>query len=101
MRQLMRRLESQKRYPIVYKAHPGYHCGYDHANNADVGRGYAESLNEHRTAFTDSLIFKYVVAKHFEIPATGALLFADDSVRKPLRELGFVENEHYVSFSRD
>jgi hypothetical protein len=101
MRQLMRRLESEGRYSIVYKAHPGYHCGYNHENNMSVGRGYAESLNEHRAGFTDGLIFKYVVAKHFEIPATGALLFADDSVREPLRQLGFIENEHYVSLSRE
>jgi hypothetical protein len=101
MRQVMRRLETEGRYPIVYKPHPGYHCGYDHQNDVSVGRGYAESLNEHRAAFTDGLIFKYVVAKHFEIPATGALLLADESLRKPLRELGFIEDEHYVSFSRE
>jgi hypothetical protein len=41
-------------------------------------------------------MFHYVLAKYFEIPATGALLVADDSVNGPLGQLGFVENEHYL-----
>jgi hypothetical protein len=39
------------------------------------------------------------VAKHFEIPATGALLVADGAVRGPLEQLGFLENVHYVPVS--
>jgi hypothetical protein len=40
-----------------------------------------------------------VLAKYFEIPATGALLVGDDAVGGPLRQLGFVANEHYVAVS--
>jgi Glycosyl transferases group 1 len=83
-------------YPIVCHDHPGYYTGYDYDRNEAVGRGYAMKINRYRAGFTDSSMFHYVLAKYFEIPATGALLIADDSVSGPLRQLGFVEHEHYV-----
>jgi hypothetical protein len=53
-----------------------------------------------RVGFADSVSpFGYAVAKYFEIPATGALLLADDTVSAPLNELGFVANQHYVPVS--
>lgn len=40
----------------------------------------------------------YIVAKFFEIPASGALLLAyDEFVKKPLEELGFVDGVNYIS----
>lgn len=83
-------------YPIVCHDHPGYYTGYDYDSHDAIGRGYAMKINRYRAGFTDSSRFHYVLAKYFEIPATGALLVADDSVSEPLRELGFVEHEHYV-----
>ena len=65
----------QGSYAISYHGHPGYYCGYDHETNEDIGRGYAEKIN--------SL----------------ALLFADEGVTGPLKELGFVENSHYLPVS--
>jgi hypothetical protein len=44
---------------------------------------------------------RYVVAKYFEIPATGALLFADSAVSQQLKELGLLENVHYIPASRE
>lgn len=101
LRQQLKNLHAQGCYAINYHPHPGYHCSYDHRTNQNVGRGYAEKINKHRAAFTDSLIYEYVVAKYFEIPATGALLLADDAVRAPLKELGFIENVHFVAVSKD
>jgi hypothetical protein len=101
LRQQMKALHAQGSHSIVYHPHPGYATGYDYENNHNVGRGYAKTINKHRAAFTDSLIFKYVVAKYFEIPATGALLFADDAVSGPLSALGFIENRHYVPVSKE
>jgi len=49
-----------------------------------------------QAAFTDALTFHYVVAKYFEIPATGALLVADGAVREPLDQLGLIAHEHYL-----
>jgi hypothetical protein len=100
-RQQMKTLHERGSYAISYHGHPGYHCGYDHEADEDIGRGYAETINSHRAAFTDSLIYEYVVAKYFEIPATGALLFADEGVTGPLKELGFIENSHYLPVSKE
>jgi len=101
LRQQMRALYEHGSYPIAYHQHPGYYTGYDYESDPRVGGGYAQTINAYRAAFADSLIYRYVVAKYFEIPATGALLFADDAVREPLRQLGFIENRHYLPVSKE
>jgi hypothetical protein len=101
LRERMRTLHAQGAHSLVCQPHPGYHTGHDYERDGNIGRSYATKINNCRSAFTDSSIFKYVVAKYFEIPATGALLLADDSVSGPLTELGFVENQHYVSVSEE
>lgn len=101
LRQQMRTFCETGSYSIAYHQHPGYQTGYDYETNQSIGGAYARGINSYRAAFTDSLIYRYVVAKYFEIPATGALLFADDAVRGPLRELGFIENRHYLSVSKE
>jgi glycosyl transferase family 1 len=84
---------------IVRQPHPGYHCGYEYGHDRRVGRAFARRMWEHRTAFTDCTRFQYAVAKHFEIPATGALLVADSAIEGPLEELGFVPGLHFLSVS--
>jgi hypothetical protein len=84
---------------IVWQEHPGYHCRYDYAQDDRIGRGYARRIFEHRAAFTDCLTYRYVVAKHFEIPATGALLVADVSIEEALGKLGFESGVHYFPVS--
>ncbi len=84
---------------IVRHEHPGYHCQYDYADDGRVGRAFARRIWEHRAAFTDCLVFRYAVAKHFEIPATGALLVADAALAEPLKELGFLPGVHYFPVS--
>jgi hypothetical protein len=81
---------------IRFHPHPGYGGGHDYANDPAVGRGYAYRIQSCRAAFTDALTYRYVVAKYFEIPATGALLLADDAVSEPLGELGFQKYAHYI-----
>jgi hypothetical protein len=80
---------------IVRHPHPGYHCQYDYAADSRVGRTFARRIWERRAAFTDCSIFRYAVAKHFEIPATGALLVADIAIEEPFKELGFWPGVHY------
>ena len=99
LRPRMKLLHEQGSYAIAYQDHPGYQRYYDYDKDEEVGRGYAEKINKYRVGFTDCHIQKYVVAKYFEIPATGALLFADNTVGRQLRELGFLENEHYLPVS--
>lgn len=101
LRQKMKALHDAGAYSIAVHDHPGYFTGYDYDNNQSIGQGYAKTINRYRVAFTDSLTFQYVVAKYFEIPATGALLLADDAVSDPLRELGFIKNQHYIPLSND
>jgi hypothetical protein len=99
LRMRMKELQEEGCYAIVRHEHPGYGESYDYENDARVGRGYASTIQRFRAGFTDALTYRYVVAKHFEIPATGALLVADSLVSEPLRQLGFVENVHYVPVS--
>jgi Glycosyl transferases group 1 len=81
---------------IVRYQHPGYTDRFDHASDPRVGAGYARTIHRFRAGFTDALKFRYVVAKYFEIPATGALLVADGAVAEPLRQLGFQPDVHYI-----
>jgi hypothetical protein len=101
LRQQMMKLSTEGSYSIKNHRHPGYDVGYDYNSNPDIGRGYAEKINKYRVGFTDCNTFQYVVAKYFEIPATGSLLLAEGAVKEPLKELGFIENMHYVSVSKE
>ena len=98
-RQAAKALHDAGRHAIACHPHPGYHCGYDHSTDPRVGAGYARTLNHHLAAFADGARYRYLVAKFFEIPATGALLLADRAMVPSLRRLGFVEGEHYLSVS--
>lgn len=86
---------------ILFHRHPGYGGGHDYENDDAVGRGFADRIHRCRVAFTDALTYRYIVAKYFEIPATGALLLADDAVSAPLAELGFQPHVHYVPVSAE
>jgi hypothetical protein len=101
LRVRLKTLLAEQRYPIVHHEHPGYSETYDHDNDTRVGPGYARRIHGCRAAFTDAAKFKYVVAKYFEIPATGALLVADGVVGEHLKRLGFAENIHYISVSEE
>lgn len=99
LRQKMNALRESGFEGIVRLPHPGYHCQYKYGDDSRVGRAFARRIWEHRAAFTDCLVFQYAVAKHFEIPATGALLVADVFIEEPLRKLGFVPGVHYFPVS--
>ena len=45
-------------------------------------------------------VYNYIVAKHFEIAATGSLLMAEENVSPFLRELGFHKDVHYIAVSK-
>jgi hypothetical protein len=99
LRGRMRDLQEEGRYAIALQEHPGYVSAYDYERDARVGAGYARNIHRYRAAFNDAATFRYIVAKHFEIPATGSLLLTDGVVREPLSQLGFIENVHYVPVS--
>ncbi|WP_263352902.1 glycosyltransferase family protein [Acidicapsa acidisoli] len=97
LRTRMKQLMEQGWDAIEQLEHPGYFEDYDYANDPRVGPGYAATIHQYLAGFTDAAIYRYVVAKHFEIPATGALLVTDSVVEEPLRELGFIEGVHYIA----
>ena len=99
LRLQLKDLQRRSRCAIVQHEHPGYRENYDYERDLRIGAGYARTIHRFKAAFTDALTFRYVVAKHFEIPATGTLLVADGTVREPLRQLGFIEDVHYVPVS--
>ncbi len=101
LRQRVKKLRDEERYPIRLHEHPGYGAEFDYERDPRIGAGYARLIHRYKAAFTDSLWMKYVVAKYFEIPATGALLFADSAVSQQLKELGLLENLHYIPASRE
>jgi hypothetical protein len=99
LRQLM--VDIAKRHPDVAEVqqHPGYRVDFDYDSDSRVGAAYARAMHGCLAAFTDALRYRYVVAKHFEIPATGALLIADREVAPQLARLGFEDGVHYISAS--
>jgi hypothetical protein len=97
LRVMMLDLASQRPEIARIHRHPGYQSTFDYTGDKRVGRGYAEAMRGCLAAFTDASRFRYIVAKHFEIPATGALLVAERAAAPQLAALGFIDGEHYVS----
>jgi hypothetical protein len=99
LRRQMKALHEESCMPIVFFEHPGYHCEFHHELDERVGNGYARNIARHLAAFTDGLVYGYLVAKFFEIPATGALLLGEERMKGALASLGFRDGVHYLSVS--
>jgi hypothetical protein len=97
LRLAMRDLATRRPELARLHPHPGYEHEYDYARDERVGPGYAAAMRGCLAAFTDALTHHYLVAKHFEIPATGALLLADRAVSAQLAQLGLLDGQHYLS----
>lgn len=85
-----------KKYPIDVLEH----LSYKKAKHKIFGHRYIKYLNKYIAGITCCSCEKtpYIVAKFFEIPASGALLMAyDEFVKEPLSKLGFVDGENYIS----
>jgi hypothetical protein len=99
LRQRLKALANETEFRIVEHPHPGYQCDHDHETSGTVGPGYARRINASRASFTDASRFNYVLAKFFEIPATGSLLVGDAAVEQELSQLGFCQRVHYIPVS--
>jgi hypothetical protein len=97
LRRTMRDLAARRPDLAVVHEHPGYSMTFDYSRETRVGRPFATAMHACLAAFTDASTYGYVVAKHFEIPATGALLIAERAVAPQLERLGFIDGQHYVS----
>jgi hypothetical protein len=62
------------------------------------GDSYARLLNSYFCCVATSSIFNYAVAKHYEIPAVGSLLIADET--NDLSKAGFIPNTHYIPINK-
>ena len=79
------------------------HPGWNHPENTEalIRSKYYHKLNEYICCFTDSLIFRYILCKNFEIPAVGALLLTDRAIEKEMNQLGFVDFQTCIFCDRE
>ncbi|MCX9148592.1 hypothetical protein [Erythrobacter sp. WG] len=85
--------EIQHIIPTLVYPHPGY--GNGEPSPFEVrGEQYARLLSASRFSVADTTRLDYVVRKHLEIPATGAILIAPDS--DVLKALGFADMENCI-----
>lgn len=92
-------LFSQGCYPIDYRLTHNY--AEQLSPKEQLGE-YASTVATYQLALTGlglgpQLAAPYVLAKHFEIPATGTVMVTDRIGAPLLKELGFEENVHYLT----
>lgn len=85
--------------PIYQRVHPGY---VKQMNPKEEAEKYAASIASHDLAIAGAgmgkhLAAPYVLAKHFEIAAAGTVMITDKLMVPLLANLGFIENEHYLT----
>lgn len=83
--------QRNKALGLDYLYHPGYKDEYAHVGKK--GAAFAAQLHGYLVAVTDGALFNYVLAKHFEIAAVGALLVTTHQLRRVLATYGFVDGE--------
>jgi hypothetical protein len=87
-------------YPIDILEHPGYHT----LKHNYTGKLYFNKVNEYIASVSTcgNSQFNYIVAKYFEIPATGALLFAYiEPIIDDLAKYGFIDMVNMIAFNDD
>ena len=80
------------------------HPTYKKLNHNFVGKKYLQKINQYLVSVSTcgDKRFNYVVAKYFEIPASGALLFAYiEPVKDLLNKYGFKDGINMVSFTEN
>lgn len=85
---------------FVHHHHPGYR-DFAPAEEKDnlVGAAFAREINKAKLFFTDDSVFKYPIAKYFEVPACNTLLLASGS--RELEDLGFIDGKTFVEINED
>jgi hypothetical protein len=74
------------------------HMGYRKQRHDIIGHKYIEHLSRYLVGFTCCSNESYLLAKFFEIPASGALLLAYEApIREQLQALGFIEGKNYLA----
>ena len=86
-------------YPLRSLIVNKHHVDIEHKPPTYVGDDYAKLLHSYFCCVTSASIFNYVLAKYFEIAATGSLLLANET--KDSKRLGFIPNKHYIPITKD
>jgi hypothetical protein len=81
-------------FPTLIYTHPGYSNPIPQHHFPVIGADYAKMLNRSRFSLADATRESYVVRKHLEIPAAGAVLVAPDFPE--LASYGFRDMENCV-----
>lgn len=85
---------------VIQRQHPGYKTG--EINPVQEAKNYAADLASYKIAVTGAVMgpklpmAPSLVAKHFEIAATGTVLITDAFVAPLMAKIGFIENIHYL-----
>ena len=80
---------------LTQYSHPGWQVGPSFSHIDD----FANAMNRFLACILDGSANNFVVAKVFEVPATGSLLLMSDDLRDALLALGFEDGRHYLSFN--
>ena len=86
-------------FPTLIYTHPGYLAPVPRHKFPVSGEKYARLLNRSFFSLADTTRFDYLVRKHLEIPASGAVLVAPDA--PSLRPYGFRDMENCILGSGD
>ncbi|RXZ78908.1 glycosyltransferase family 1 protein [Paenibacillaceae bacterium] len=90
-------IDSMKDLPgFVHHLHPGYK-NFSSSPRALIRKKYAKEINKARMFLTDASVFKYPIAKYFEVPACRTLLLAEGLPE--LEELGFIDGQTFVQIN--
>lgn len=85
---------------FVYYKHPGYRYFTDEEKaNTLIGANYAKEINKAKIFLTDDSIYKYPIAKYFEVAACNTLVLGSGS--QELRDLGFIDQKTMVEINED
>lgn len=85
-------------YPLRSLIVNAHRADVDYKPPTYVGDDYAMLLHSYFCCVTSSSIFNYVLAKYFEISATGSLLLANET--EDSKRLGLIPYRHYVPITK-
>lgn len=93
---LANRVNYREKLKLIDHASPHYLAVNVNSTKQAVGKNYIKTNSEYICAFTCSSTSRYVLMKYFEIPFSGALLYAFSDTLDDLEKLGFVPGVNYL-----
>ncbi|ETW09880.1 hypothetical protein H310_00326 [Aphanomyces invadans] len=84
--------------PLDVHPHPGYEGYASDTEALAQTTSYARLVHSYVATFTCTSRLDFVVAKIFEIPATGSLLLINHDVADLMARLGFADGTHYIGY---